>query len=148
MNKQDFELHFRSVIRVSFDWSEFAASDWPIELRYYSLPGDSDLIYTPWYARPDGSVCGYHSSSAMPQSVAEVAVNGALLSHHGVNVTAHPETLSVVPAYGLNQGRVLLLDGNHRAVSAQVAGSRAGIAAFVVNGPIDEHVLADLRHWI
>ena len=147
MTPQQFEYHFRSSVRVRFDWLSFTASAWPIEFRYFSLPEHADLIFTPWYARADGSVCGYSSSNAKPQSVAAVASNRALLDHHGVRDTPHPDSISVVPAFRLNQDYILLLDGNHRAVSSQVAASKAGLAAFIVNGPINEQVLPDLRHW-
>lgn len=148
MTPSEFEHHFRGVVRVMFDWSEFSKSAWPIELCYFSLHEHADRIYTPWYARADGSVCEYNSPGARPQSIAAVAKNSALLAHHGVRKTPHPESVSVVPAYRLNHDSILLLDGNHRAVSSQVAVSKAGIAACIVNGPIDGQVLADLAHWV
>ncbi|WP_188795518.1 hypothetical protein [Dyella nitratireducens] len=148
MKPQDFQRHFQSKIRVMLDWSKFISSDWSIELRYFSIPEQSSLVYTPWYAQPDGSACAYNSPNAMPQSVASVALNSALREHHKVGDAPHSESISVVPAYRLNGDSILLLDGNHRAVSSQAASTKLGLAAFVINGPIDEHVLPDLAHWV
>lgn len=129
------------------NWEQFMASKWPIELCYFALPEDAGRIYVPWYAKPDGSVCDYNSSNAQPQSVEAVALNPALRSHHNVAVTAPPESVSVVPAYRVSRESILLLDGNHRAVSSQKAALRAAFAAFVINGPLDKQVLPDLMHW-
>ena len=147
MTPVDFEHHFKNSIGVMLNWTQFIASSWPVELRYFALPDDASRIYTPWYARSDGSVCGYNSSSAVPQSVASVALSTALLDHHRVRDTAPPESVAIVPAYRLNDDSILLLDGNHRTVSSQVASSKLAIAAFVINGPIDKQALPDLAHW-
>lgn len=147
MTPIEFQHHFKKAVRVMFDWSAFTAADWPIELGYFSLPEQSDRIYTPWYALADGTICSCNSPNAKPQSVAAVALNKALLDHHGIRDTPHPDSVSVAPAYRLNHDSILLLDGNHRAVSSQVAASKTGLAAFIVNGPINEQVLPDLAHW-
>jgi len=147
MTPLEFQLHFNRSIGVKLNWAELTASNWPIELSYFALPDDADHVYAPWYARPDGSACDYDSPDATPQSVAAVALNAALRSHHGVRDSAPPESVLVVPAYRLNHNSILLLDGNHRAVSSQVAESKLAIAAFVVNGPISKQVLPDLVHW-
>lgn len=148
MNHQEFQLYFGPDIRVQLNWTTFVSSNWPIELRYMSLPEQSDLIYTPWYASADGSPCEYNSANAKPQSIASVALNDALLACKKVLGTAHPDSLLVVPAYRLRYDSILLLDRNHRAVSAQVAASKAGLAAFIIHGPLNERVLPDLAHWV
>lgn len=147
MNHHDFEHHFRSAVKVQFNWNKFITSDWPIELRYFSLPEKSDLIYTAWYALADGSVCGYDAESAKPKSVAAAASNTLLRKYHGVREAKPPEPTSVIPAYKLNHEKILLLDGNHRTVSAQFSGSKMALAAFVVRDPIDKDILPDLVHW-
>lgn len=145
---QDFQRIFQSKIRVQLDWSKFMSSKWPIELRYFSMPEDSNLVYTPWYAKPDGSACAYNYPDAAPQSVASIALNRSLREHHKVVYHPHCEPITVLPAYGLSGESILLLDGNHRVASAQMASAEFGLVAFVIKGPIDKDVLPDLMHWV
>lgn len=147
MKPWDFQSNFKSKIRVQLDWSKFISSDWPIELRYFSIPEDSSLVYTPWYAKPNGSACAYDSPDATPQSVASVASNSALRAHHRVRIHPPSESIVMVPAYGLSGESILLLDGSHRAVSSRVTSTQLGLVAFVIKGPIDKDVLPDLVHW-
>jgi hypothetical protein len=148
MSPEEFGHIFKGDIGVQLDWDLFRSSDWVIELIYLRLPEDAQRIYTPWYAATDGSVREHYSRSALPQSVQAAAQNSALRSHHGVRDTAPPALATVVPAYKVSDSAVLLLDGNHRAVSAQVAGARLVLAAFTICGPVAKSVLPDLRHWL
>lgn len=146
MQPHEFCHHFRCGVRVLLNWKQFCSSDWPIEPRTLNIPRDSDHIFTPWYARDDDSVCSHNEPGAKPLSVATAARNQRLLKLYRILPTAPTEHI-VAPAYQLPTSAILLLDGNHRAVSSQRAASNIQVIAFVINGPINEQVLPDLAHW-
>ncbi len=127
-----------------FDWRLFCASEWLIEHRDLSLPEDAANLFTPWYALADGSVCSYDSAGAL---ISSVSSNQQLLAYHNIQASTSAETLLTLPAYELKNGAVLLLDGNHRAVSTHLSGAKKRLALFIVCGPLSINVLPDLRHW-
>lgn len=149
MTPIDFKLYFEKCIRVQLNWGLLLSSNCSIEFRYLSLPNQGDLIYTPWYIDTNGLVCPFSENNAKPQSVKDAASNNSIRTNYRVLSTFLNPSILLVPAYDLQQkDYILLLDGNHRAVSAQISASKVGILAVViVKGPIDSNVLPDLMHW-
>lgn len=147
MEPREFCHHFGCAIRVQLDWKQFCSSNWPIEHQDSVIPSASANLYTPWYALVDGEPCAFDAAGAQPQSVAAAGRNTRLLLHHHVQTVAVYTGVLLLPAYRLNKGSVLLLDGNHRVVAAQVSSQQLRLALFVICGPISAAVLPDLRHW-
>ncbi|WP_189426473.1 hypothetical protein [Devosia pacifica] len=53
----------------------------------------------------------------------------------------------VVPAYALENGDYLLLDGNHRVCALFALDASATVRLRTLVGPIDRRILIDLKHW-
>lgn len=86
-------------------------------------------------------------SRTRTQSIADVSSNPALCRKHGIcDVSSHMPPMTL-PAYDVHNRRVLLLDGNHRTVSAMRVGKPLALVLFVIHGPIDEQVVPDLKPW-
>lgn len=147
MQAQEFCRRFRGDIRVCFDWDKFCTELWPIEVVSFQLPNDGSSLFTPWYALPDGTVCPFNAAGAIPQSLEVAAANDALCKSHQVAEWRGSSQTIEAPSYELPDGKVLLLDGNHRAVAAQKSHRPIALTAFVVCGPLTQSVCPDLMHW-
>lgn len=148
MTPPEFALRFKKDIRVILNWEMFFSCNWPLSLCYFSLPKDADRIYTPWYVGPDGSNCAFSCANGSPQSVLSASRNHLLRNHHEVQDKAPRDLIQILPAYRLDEDHVLLLDGNHRVVSSQISESQLAIVAFVIDGPITDRAIPDLKHWM
>ncbi len=148
VSSTEFHAKFRADVRVNFNWKRFLESEWLVEVRNFLLPRDAGRIYTSWYLESDGAVCGYNSPGALPQSVEAVVQSPELMRQNAVRSQYESKEGLVVPAFAVEENVVILMDGNHRVVAAHAGGCEHSIVAYVVNGPIDEAVLADLRCWL
>nr|WP_199045498.1 hypothetical protein [Dyella sp. ASV24] len=147
MNIAEFKYHFGQPIRVSLNWQLLSESNASIKLQQLQLPGDAGRIFTPWYLDGSGAACNYFDQGAVPQNVSSAAQSEALKKRHGFHYQHGAPTVVVAPAYGLPDGGVLLLDGNHRVVSAYLGGVNLLLMAFVIEGPLDAQILPDLEYW-
>jgi hypothetical protein len=148
MNLSQFFDTYRAQVRVMLNWARLQELQCDVECLEVRLPDSASIIYAPWYARPDGSVCGYANRTAIPQSLLDVSLNSALCSHHEVRSEFVGVTDFAVPAYLLPDRKFLLLDGNHRAVSAVLARIEAEVKIHALTGPIAPEMLPDLQHWV
>lgn len=148
MNIKDFFNKFALTIRCSLNWKLLVASRPKIVNYQCSLPSAADNIWTPWYTDDSGSPREFYHKDAMPISVMHAAANQKLLQYQKVkNVLSVHNTSFVFPGYKLPGLNILLLDGNHRSVSAMVEERRIAISLFVIEGSMDPSILPDLYHW-
>jgi hypothetical protein len=147
MNIAEFKYHFETPIEVLLNWHLLSPSNPSIRLQRLQLPGDAGRIFTPWYLDGSGVARDYFDDGAMPQNVSSAAQSDALKKRHRFHYQEGSPTVVVAPAYGLPNGGVLLLDGNHRVVSAYLGGVNLLLMAFVIEGPLDAKILPDLEHW-
>jgi hypothetical protein len=141
---------FRDDIRVQLDWERLVRERWPIRVESLTK---LDGWFTPWYVDSNGQPSGWQATGARPLSIAEWRQAGddhaekieAIRQSHGDGPTP---ALTVI-AWALPDGQRVVLDGNHRLAASSRDDATAGpaIAAIVVEGPVDEGVLPDLRHW-
>ena len=62
-----------------------------------------------------------------------------------VQTAAEPEW--ELPAYSLGNGRLFLLDGNHRAVATYLSGVPVNLKLLVLHAPVDRRILVALKYW-
>ena len=153
--KEEFIGRFYNKIHVIFNWERFKNEDWPIDIILLENNIDVNKWYTPWYVDLNGIEANYNAPNAIPLSI-----NGVLCSEHIMNKRnkkvsqilmeckrlAQPIKFDI-PAYELGNGKYLVLDGNHRIIALLKHGLRFVVQAFVLRGPIDEGIVADLLHW-
>lgn len=172
--QQLFVAAFAPFTRVGLAWGAVAHSDWQIDARVTDSRADLASWYFPWYLGPDGTAVDYLDPNGRPIAIGEwdtlrpaglsfrrsdvdlqaarfrevterAEVDLEAARFHEVSAPAQV----VVPAYGLPDDRLLVLDGNHRlAALMQETELAFHCTAVVLHGPIDEAVLSDLRHWV
>ena len=57
------------------------------------------------------------------------------------------ENLDEIKRAGVRATPAVMIDGNHRTEAALLAGCRFSIIVFTIDGPLDPHILPDLKHW-
>lgn len=147
MDPAEFICCFKDRIRVQINWHALCASGWEVNHQDLSIPDDAGRVFVPWYALATGEPCCWRDQGAQVQSIADVSLNPALCKKHGICDVSSPMPPVTLPAYDVHNRNVLLLDGNHRAVSAMRAGMPLALVLFEIHGPIAERVLPDLKHW-
>ena len=168
-----FVAVFAPFNRVGLAWEAVARSDWPVDFRVTDARADVASWYFPWYLGPDGTAVDYLDPNGRPIEIGEwetlrefglsfrrgdvdlqaarfreVSARGDvdLEAARFHELRAHVQV--VVPAYALPNDRLLVLDGNHRlAALMQETDLSFQCTAVILGGPINEAVLADLRHW-
>ncbi|WP_157493238.1 hypothetical protein [Desulfonatronovibrio magnus] len=148
MHIRDFFYKFALTIRCALNWKLLLTYRPRIEKYGCSLPAAADKIWTPWYTDESGRPREFYHNDAMPNSVIHAASNSELLEYHEVqNRLMGQNTNFVFPGYKPPGPDILLLDGNHRSVSAMVEGRKISIALYIIKGPLDPSVLPDLHLW-
>ena len=116
-----------------------------------------DALFTCYRGTPTQVECSMKNPFAFPMRVREV--RGRLDEFEPANKSAFDryvtafgeaggETIDMVlPTYGLGADGYLLLDGNHRATAAAIAGRPFRLTLAVLNGPVDRRILKDLKFW-
>lgn len=161
MDKREFCKQFypnwkaRAGIRVIFHWCDFCFDDrFTLEEREIHV-GDLDRIFIARYKNEAGEPREWHKPDALPVSVREATeisddtfgfVEKAIEDFRE-QVRRGDPLAGPIPVYSLPDNRYFLLDGNHRMIAAAREQKGFPIRAVVVNGPIDEQFLPDLRHW-
>ncbi|MET8158587.1 hypothetical protein ABZT47_19600 [Sphaerisporangium sp. NPDC005289] len=144
------------VVGAWLRWDAVTASNCPVtqictRSREY-LAG----LYTMWYVTPDGSDGDWRGERDRPLRVGEAHTTSSSWPEGRADRIARlrdafqregrPVHL-VLPGYSLGNGRVLLLDGTHRAVAAHLSGLDVRLMVFSIEGPMDAAVLPDLARY-
>jgi len=151
----DYEelLNCYSGVDVCLDWT--MALDWKIESHILTSSDDIRRLRMPWYLK--GDVCCRHSDDgAKPVTVGEVADNLApwhcklkrIYRHAFCFNRAKSQIQITFPAYYLQDGTSLLLDGNHRAVALVLREMDFKATLHSFHGPMDPKALPDLTHFM
>ncbi|MFD7534725.1 hypothetical protein [Streptomyces sp. NPDC059819] len=159
MDLQQFATRFRDDIRVMIDWTQLADANTYVSVRTLAREEARRhlaRLFTVWYTSPEGEDSLWIRPGSQPLRVGEAgrtAQRWPEVRTHAVAdlvqaYTAAPEPVPLnIPAYAVDDGRFLLLDGNHRAVAAHRAGAAVRLTLFALHGPVCETVLPDLRHY-
>lgn len=112
-------------------------------------------LETVWYVRPDGSLGDWRNQGDRRVSVKEAAARRDFPSQaseqyiqrlmSGMRASPAPPYL-ILPCYRTQRGKLIMLDGNHRAIAACRAGMNVRLLIFALAGPDDPLLLPDLLH--
>lgn len=106
-----------------------------------------------WHVFPDGSFADWNNPAATPQTIGEALLYASAWGENRqerVNTFIRQYSLSdepvnlMVPVYRAGK-RLVLLDSTHRVSAVASAGLSFTALLVVLNGPVDERVLPDLR---
>jgi hypothetical protein len=155
------ELHpLLSQINIDIDWRAIVGCS--ISRVRLSPNGPTKLgdILAAWFTCDGAPVCHRHdphypNSHLRRPREGDLAVTLAEAASRGFNhpwmseqkIGQHKPNGPVqltFPAYDVERGRYLLLDGAHRSVATLRAGVDYNIKLAVIHGPIDRRVFADL----
>ncbi|MFF0790965.1 hypothetical protein [Streptomyces spiralis] len=155
----DFTARFRSDIRAELDWARLAGVRAGVRVETLGQEAGRRRLaelFTVWYADPGGVDSSWNAPGSRPLRVA--AADRTLPSwpverRHAVTALTRafaagsgPLPLTL-PAYRVDEDRHVLLDGNHRAVAAHLAGADIHLTLWSLSGPVCESILPDLRHY-
>lgn len=142
------------IIRTQLAWEELRRLDAAVTARYLpSLAEEASRLIVPWYVA-DGRQVPYDDAGAQPLRLQNVLLNldsleperTAFIRKLAASL-AGEETVQLLIATYRAGGEEIILDGNHRAVAALLAGANCRILALSVAGPVDPAYLPDLVHW-
>jgi hypothetical protein len=152
----------RTDIKVHLNWLKLIADRWPV--RVVTIRSRAELLglYTCSYASPDRINLNYDAPNATPMRIADLLhrwrdfpdVTAQGISKERVQdyvdrfSSAAATGRLIGAAYDLKEGRLLLLDGHHRALALASLDLPFRVRLAVISGPLDEAVLPDLRHWM
>lgn len=149
---QQFHELFSHNIRVMLDWERLGRTTPTIDRVIVTDSDEVGSLYTTLYLdREKDHEQTFLQSAEKPMRVSEAAENSDCLFPHRVEYLERPlpkhelNTL-VLPMYSVNDG-LLLLDGNHRIIRAQLHRRESRILGLVINAPIDPLILPDLTFW-
>lgn len=112
-------------------------------------------LYVPWYRTSSEFDVGCKDNGAMPATAGDIADNlsewiGRIcgIQKYVTEFRASKRADLNIPVYKLNEdGRFLILDGNHRCVALLKAGVPFKVNLVVIEGPITRDALPDLVHF-
>lgn len=155
LRTSDYQTFFGGgAMRSLLDWNLIVRGSYRVEEIYSRDRSLLGALHTVWYTGPDGLSGEWRDPGYRPLRVREVDTNragAARNSHIGMlqrsfENSGGPIQL-VLPAFSVNDGEFLLLDGNHRAVAAFRSRLEVRIGVFALTGPVDSEVLPDLLHF-
>ncbi|MFB9249034.1 hypothetical protein ACFFWE_12410 [Sphaerisporangium melleum] len=157
MNIGDYiEFFDPDVIGAWLDWDAVTSSDCQVSETCSRSREYLAGLYTMWYATPDDTDGDWRGERDRPLRVGEARrtsrswpqgrASGVTRLRDAFVRENRPVHL-VLPGYSLGNGRVLLLDGTHRAVAAHLSGLEVRVMVFSIEGPLDAAVLPDLAHY-
>ncbi|WMT89073.1 hypothetical protein [Pelagibacterium sp. H642] len=116
-----------------------------------------DALFTCYRGTPTQVECSMKNPFAFPMRISEVRrrldefepANRAAFERYvaAFNAVGDEPIEMVIPAYALGKEGFLLLDGNHRATAAAIAGRPFRLTLATLNGPVDRRILKDLKFW-
>ncbi len=152
----DFITVFRgSGIRSWFDWELLQSRDYSVAETFSRSNTVLGALETVWYTWPDGSLGDWRNQGNRRLRVEEVAsrrnfpdkksCNYIQRLASGMRGNSTPLYL-ILPCYRTERGRVLVLDGNHRAIAAFKSEVDIRLLIFAITGPDNPLMLPDLLH--
>ena len=154
MTSREFARFFRPFVRVLLDWEAVEEADWPVDVDAVDTVAELADWYFPWHVGPDGDEARFDDPGARPLRVLDWAPASFSAHRDAVDSAAAVlrdlplPTQLVIGAYALPNGGRLVLDGNHRLAAIVQEGMAFRGLVVTLNGPLDERILPDLRHWI
>jgi hypothetical protein len=153
--KEEFIRKFRTDIHVMFNWPLFELEDWPIDIMVLENNINIHDWYMPWYIDLGGQEANYNSKNAIPLSINDVLHSEYIMNKRNNRVSEIKAIFNGleqpicfdIPVYSLNKGKYLVLDGNHRIIALIKKNIKYILRAYIIHGPIDENIIADLVHW-
>jgi hypothetical protein len=152
----DFITIFRdSGVRSWFDWDRLQSPRLTVVECFSKSKSVLGKLETVWYIWPDGSLGDWRNQDNRRVSVEEAAQLDRFpnaKSHDYIRrLTAQMQAASlplmlVLPCYRTRDGKLLILDGNHRAIAAFKSGQDTRLLIFAVTGLDNPLVLPDLLH--
>lgn len=152
----DFLTIFReSGVRSWFDWDLLRLPEYAVIETFSRSKAILGSLETVWYASPDRSLGDWRDQGNRRLRVEEAApmTNFPSKSSNdyieqlasGMRSSPTPPYL-VFPCYRTQQGKMLILDGNHRAIAAFKSGTNLRLLIFAITGPDNPFMLPDLMH--
>jgi hypothetical protein len=151
---------FRSATGVRFSWDRYLAERWPTSLEVLKsdvLRARTVNMFFPWYLDQERQWVAFEQArarGARPIRISEIAgvVNSlpkeradAILGMSQQFRTDGKPVLFAVTGYALADGRLIVMDGNHRLAAATLAACDVTVLFFVVRGPRDPDALPDVE---
>lgn len=158
ISTEDFFEYFANptAIRVSVDWWKVRQLKIPVKTRLADGWTELSKGYFPWYVSPGQQEAIFSDAGSTPIALADVAKLEPVLSperRDKIREIRHwlmqggPAFEIIIPAYELDAGRRLYLDGCHRLAAAAGLSSRIRAVLLSLDGPIDPNIIPDLAHW-
>lgn len=142
------------AVRVMLDWDALERLDAPVTVRALTSLEQVEALYTPWYVEAGVGEVSFRDTDARPLRVGEITAHLEDLAPERVaafdDIAVREDFRGgplVVPCYGLPDGDLLLLDGNHRMGATARHRLPVRAVAVVVHGPVDPAILPDLAAW-
>lgn len=136
-------------IRVHLQWS--LLSGCAVKTEIVTAREHLGRLWSPWYVSPFGKQTSFYTLWARPISIPEVH---DLLPHKRSVIAdlmqsiARSGSIEIdVPAYDIGKARRLVLDRNHTLSALHRSAVPFTVRLHVIEGPIDQAILPDLRHW-
>lgn len=143
-------------VRMRLNFPRFFSERWPVFAFGGLTVSSFDKLYTGWYRTDSDVGVNFSDQGARPISLPEAVHRCTELPKQkrarvselaaAYSSTSTP-ILELLPAYQLQDGQHLLLDGNHRLVALGASGLRFEFCLLSIRGPLDHDALPDLVHW-
>jgi hypothetical protein len=142
-------------IRSWFDWELIQPPGYSVVEKFSRSVADVSRLETVWYIRSDGSLGDWRSQSDRRLSVKDAATKHVFPNKDSEDyiqslisdMCARPEPpYLILPCYRTQDGKFIILDGNHRAIAAFRSDMDVRLLIFAVSGPDDPLLLPDLLH--
>lgn len=154
MDVHAFRLAFEGSTRALLDFDALTSSSRDVTIEVLDEAGLGGLL-TAWYVALDGTLGDYSDPDSSPMSVAEVLSNPAAWPAEraeAINemrrgfVEGPGSIVLLVPAVRV-RGRLLVLDGTHRASAALLSGRGARVVVVALAEHADPAV-PDVTRWL
>jgi hypothetical protein len=142
-------------IRSWFDWEFLRSPDYSVTEIFSRSAQVLGSLETVWYVQPDGSPGDWRGRGNRRLRVEEAALRDDFPDSKsygyiqelaaGMRKGRAPYHL-LLPCYRTERGRLLILDGNHRAVAAFKSDIDSRLLIFAITGPDNPFMLPDLLH--
>jgi hypothetical protein len=148
-----FKQLFEPNIRAMLNWDLLAAHDAFADTHVISTTEELGSLFTVWHVNMQQEPASWDDLQAQPLPVSKASEDLSLWPEHRRHTVSQfqnhylssPEPVNLLlPAYRAG-ARLILLDSTHRAVAVHQGALDFTAMVVTLNGPINEHVLPDLR---
>lgn len=149
----DYRKIFSPNIRAMLNWALLEDAGSTVSVQAIDSHKELASLFTVWHVNPDGRFANWNDADAAPLTVGEsfgpkIDWDDTRLSkvsefQFDFEASTEPANL-LLPVYAAGE-RFILLDSTHRAVAVCSGGLPFTALLVVLNGPISEKVLPDLR---